>query len=84
MVELQTKFATPRAKHLLKQATYTLDDLENFFLNERILQDPRSTDKLSTWLDGADQCFEIALMQRKFCEGILEKFGPRVVIARNR
>ena len=42
-------------KRLLRPTSYSLDHIENFFLNERILQEERTPAALAKWLREADK-----------------------------
>src|SRR5258708_2607847 len=70
--ELQGKLTAPSAKHLLRPASYTLDDVEKFFLASKVLSEPRAPAQLARWLDYAEQALETAVAQRKFYEGIVK------------
>jgi hypothetical protein len=78
--DLQRKLTAPSAKHLLKPASHTLDDVEKFFLAPKILSEPRAPAQLAHWLDYTEQALETAVAQRKFYEGIVKKYGPTVTL----
>lgn len=65
-------------KQQLTNASNLLDDVERFFLDEHILQEPRSTAEWSYWLSGADRALQHAVQFREYVEGIIRQFGPDV------
>jgi|SRR6266404_5435417 hypothetical protein len=62
-------------KRLLRPTSYSLDHIENFFLNEKILQEERTPAALAKWLREADKVLSRATQQRKSFELIIRKFG---------
>jgi hypothetical protein len=78
--ELQGKLTAPSAKHLLRPASYTLDDVEMFFLAPKVLSERRAPAQLSRWLDYAEEALQTAVAQRKFYEGIVKKYGSTVTL----
>ena len=62
-------------KQQLKNASNLLDDVEGFFLDEKILQERRSAGEWSYWLAGADKALQHAIQSREYVEGIVRKFG---------
>jgi hypothetical protein len=65
-------------KHLIRTSTNLLDDVENFFLNLTVLQEPRSPSDLANWLGQAEKRLRWAVESRKFAERIVKQFGPTV------
>ena len=65
-------------KHLIRTPTHLLDDVENFFLNANILQEPRSPSALGNWLGQAEKVLRWAVESRKFAERTVKKFGSSV------
>jgi hypothetical protein len=65
-------------KHLLRTPLNLLEDVENFFLNPKILQEPRSPSALANWLGQAEKRLRWAVEHRKFAERTVKKFGPSV------
>jgi hypothetical protein len=63
-------------KRLIKPAAHRLDDVEGFFLDRKILSEPRTAAALSRWLDNADRVLRQAIQHRKYVEGLVKKFGP--------
>jgi hypothetical protein len=69
-------------KPLLKPASNLLDDVEVFFLDATILQEPRAPEALSRWLDHAARLLQLAVQHREYVEGVVKKFGPNARIIR--
>jgi hypothetical protein len=65
-----------RLKATLKLASNWLDDVETFFLNTKILKEPRSDAALAAWLGQAEIVLQNAVQQRKFVEDIVKTSGP--------
>lgn len=62
-------------KAILNLASNWLGDVENFFLNTKILQEPRTERALANWLSQAERVVQNAVQQRKFVEDIVKKYG---------
>jgi hypothetical protein len=62
-------------KAILKLASNWLDDVETFFLDTKILQEPRRDSALAAWLDQAERVLQNAVQQRKFVEDIVKTYG---------
>jgi hypothetical protein len=62
-------------KERLKLATNWLGDAETFFLDEKILQEPRTEAAFAAWLGQAEILVKDAIKQRKFVEDIVKKYG---------
>ena len=65
-------------KQLLGRASNTLDDVEGFFLDTKILQEPRSPSKLTRWLAETEKWLQIAVQQRQYVEKISKQLGPNI------
>jgi hypothetical protein len=63
-------------KALLKRASNSLGDVENLFLDTKILQETRTDAALADWLGQAERELQHAVQQRKFVEDIVKKYGP--------
>ena len=63
-------------KRLLRPASYLLDNVENFFLDAKILQEERTPAALAKWLREAERILQLASQQRRSFELIIKKFGP--------
>jgi hypothetical protein len=72
--ELTGKISTD-LKNLLKPASDGLDDLENFYLDDAILQGARTEDQLERWLDRADLLLRRAAHVREHTERLVQKYG---------
>jgi hypothetical protein len=76
--ELDGKLAD--LKPLLKPASNLLDDVEGFFLDAKIMQEPRSGDALARWLGHAEMVLQRAVQHREYVEGLVKKFGTNARI----
>jgi hypothetical protein len=76
--ELNAKIKHDSIKTLLKRASDSLDDVENFFLRSAE-QERRTPDALRKWLSNTDLIFGIAAQHRTVVENALATFGPDVV-----
>lgn len=65
-------------EHLIRTPTHLLDDVEHFFLNPNVLQQPRSPSALANWLGQAEKVLRWAVESRKFAERTVKKFGTSV------
>jgi|SRR5215471_8738490 len=74
---LEAKLKHDSIKQLLKRASNSLDDIENFFLRSAE-QERRSPEALRKWLSNTDLVFHIAAQQRKVVEDALATYGPDV------
>ena len=63
-------------KRLLRPASHLLDDVENFFLDVKILQEERTPAALAKWLREAERILQLASQQRRSFELVIKKFGP--------
>jgi hypothetical protein len=72
--ELTGKIST-ELKDLLQPASDGLDDVENFYLDDAILQEACSEDQLGRWLDRADLVLRRAVHVRKHTERLVQKYG---------
>jgi hypothetical protein len=76
--KLNASVSDPYLSQQLKNASNLLDDVERFFLDEHILQEPRSPAEWSYWLSGTDKALQHAVQFREYVEGIIRQFGPDV------
>jgi hypothetical protein len=63
-------------KRLLSPTSHSLDDVEGFFLDAKILQEERSSAAWARWLREAEKVLRRATQQRESFELIIKKFGP--------
>jgi hypothetical protein len=77
--ELSTQVSAD-LKRLVKSALFHLDDVEGFFLNSKILREPRTASALARWLDHAETVLARAIQGRKHIQGLVRKFGPNARI----
>jgi len=63
-------------KRVLKPASFRLDDVENFFVDRKILAEPRPAAQLARWLGHAETALRQAIQHRKYVEDLVKKFGP--------
>jgi hypothetical protein len=71
---LQEKY--PAAKDIFKSALNFLNDVEAFFLNAAILQEPRGAATLASWLSNAENVLQMAIKEREQASAVLKKVGP--------
>ena len=76
LAELEGRITEHRAKDLLKQAGYSLDEVEEFFLGEKALAKRRAPDQMAAYLDIAEVVLRRAREQRETVQGLVDKFGP--------
>jgi hypothetical protein len=62
-------------KEVLTLASNWLGDVETYFLNTKILQEPRTEAALALWLGQAERLLQNARQQRQFVEDIVKKYG---------
>jgi hypothetical protein len=62
-------------KQLLRPTSRLLNDVENYFLDTKILTEERTTTALARWLREAERVLQLAVQQRKSFELIVKKFG---------
>jgi hypothetical protein len=62
-------------KRLIKPAVHRLDDVEGFFLDQKMLSEPRTAAALARWLDNADGVLRQTIQHRKYVEALVKKFG---------
>jgi hypothetical protein len=63
-------------RRLLRPASYSLDWVEDFFLDAKILQEERTPAAWARWLREAEKALRRATQQRESFELIIKKFGP--------
>jgi len=68
--------ADQNLKRLLRPASHSLDDIESFFLDAKVLRQERTPAALARWLREAEKLLQRAEQQRKSFELIIKKFGP--------
>ena len=76
--ELNGVISDPKLKQLLRPTSRLLNDVENYFLDARVLErkEARTATALVHWLHEADKLLQLAIQQRKSFELIVKKFGP--------
>ncbi len=67
---------------VLQPAIWSLDDVDRFFLAKENLDEPRTPQALSTWLDRAQAALDAAISHRKHAEATVKKFGPDATLTR--
>ena len=75
---LESKLKDPNLMGLTKRTSSLLTDIELFFLDTKIINEPRSAAALSSWLGNAEGVLQFAIDQRKYLEDVLAKYGPDV------
>ncbi len=74
--ELEQKIADEEVKNvLLAPASLRLDQVERFYLDQTTLNQPRSEEALSKWLDGAERELSSAMKCRAQAEEAAKSFG---------
>jgi hypothetical protein len=65
-------------KKELGTARSQLEFVEGYFLEPKILREPRTSAQWRYWLNGADQALKIAIQERKRVQALIKVFGPDV------
>jgi hypothetical protein len=79
LADLEDQLKDSYMRQLIQRATYTLDDVENFFLGS-LDQESRTPEAESTWIGYAEFVFHhMAVPQRKQVQDIVAKYGPDVI-----
>jgi len=78
LAELENSLTDEHMKRLLKPAWNTLRELNNHFLDVKVLYRPRTAAVLTIWLSHAEASFQFAIERRKFVENLVEPFGLRI------
>jgi hypothetical protein len=76
--QLNGTISDPNLKLLLRPTSRLLNDVENYFLDARVLErkEARTATALVHWLHEADKLLQLVIQQRKSFELIVKKFGP--------
>lgn len=53
-----------------------LEFVEGYFLEPKILREPRTPAQWRYWLTGADQALKIAIQEREHVQALIKKLGP--------
>jgi hypothetical protein len=72
---LNVTLRDPNLKRLLRPTSRLLNDIENYFLDTKILKEERTVTALARWLREAERVLQLAVQQRKSFELIVKKFG---------
>ena len=79
LADLEGQLKDSYMRQLIQRASYTLDDVENFFLGS-LGRESRTPAAESKWMDHAEFVFhQIAVPQRKHVQDIVAKYGPDVI-----
>jgi hypothetical protein len=73
--KLNVTLRDPNLKQLLRPTSRLLNDVENYFLDTKILNEERTAPTLAQWLREAARVLQLAVQQRKSFELIVKKFG---------
>lgn len=77
--DLEGRLKDSYMRQLIQHVSYTLDDVENFFLGS-LGRESRTPAAQSKWIDHAEFVFyQIAVPQRKHVQDIVAKYGPDVM-----
>jgi hypothetical protein len=74
--KLQRTFTNPDLKQLLKPALHALDDVEGYFLDPKVIGEPRTSAEKAKWLGGAERVLHGAMLSRQRAEKLVKKYGP--------
>ena len=61
---------------MLERPSRLLDDVEEFYLDNTTLFEPRSDAALNRWLDNAQRLLKLAIEDRERVEQLAKKYGP--------
>jgi hypothetical protein len=75
VVELSSKIGVGDLKTDVRNACLKLDDVEQLFLNPKILAEHRDTHQWNYWLGNAETAFGVAVESRWNIEALISKFG---------
>jgi hypothetical protein len=73
--KLNVTLRDPNLKQLLRPTSRLLNDVENYFLDTKILNEQRTAPTLARWLREAERVLQLGVLQRKSFELIVKKFG---------
>jgi hypothetical protein len=75
--KLEHSFTDADLRQLLKPALHYLDDVEGYFLDPKVLNDPpRTGAQMARWLGGAERVLHGAMLLRERAERLIKKHGP--------
>jgi hypothetical protein len=72
----------PELNERLKLASDLLDDVEAFFVDAELLQEPNAGIDLARWLAVSERTLERAVKVREHVKVIIDKFGPHAKMER--
>jgi hypothetical protein len=73
IAKLENKLNDQHMKQLLNPAWNTLKELNNYFLDAKVLKQPRTAAVLAIWLSQAEASLQFAVQRRKFVENIIKE-----------
>jgi hypothetical protein len=80
--KLNVTLRDPNLKQLLRPTSRLLNDVENYFLDTKILNEERTAPTLARWLREAERVLQLGVQQRKSFELIVKKFGSDARLSR--
>jgi hypothetical protein len=78
--EVEHQFVERNLKELVRYDAREIDFAEQFFLDHRTLQEPRTPTQLARWMRYAAQRLAIAVQRRKYWQRILDTCGPTAIL----
>jgi hypothetical protein len=75
IADLSSKTGIGDLKVDVRNASHKLDDVEQLFLDPKILQERRDAHQWNYWLGNAETALGIAVAARQNVEALLTKFG---------
>jgi hypothetical protein len=73
--KLSSTISDPNLKRLLRPTSRLLSDVENYFLDAKLLKEERPSPAFARWHREAERMLQLAMQQRKSFELIVKKFG---------
>jgi hypothetical protein len=78
LAKLENKLTDRHMKQLLNPAWNILKELNNYFLDAKVLKQPRTATVLAIWLSQAEASLQFAVQRRKFVENIIKEFDSGI------
>jgi hypothetical protein len=78
LAKLENKLTDRHMKQLLNPAWNILKELNNYFLDAKVLKQPRTSTVLAIWLSQAEASLQFAVQRRKFVENIIKEFDSGI------
>jgi len=78
LAKLENKLTDRHMKQMLNPAWNTLKELNNYFLDAKVLKRPRTATVIAIWLSHAEASLQFAVQRRKFVENVIKEFGSGI------